>query len=74
KENPLYIYILDQFRTHQATSQRLCREDKEMLHLGETYACLLHSIRKQEELSALYKGKGERSIQDSAHLVGLELP
>ncbi|KAL3836310.1 hypothetical protein ACJMK2_021747 [Sinanodonta woodiana] len=74
RDTPAYMYVVDQFRKHQVTGEKHCRGKEELQHLGESYLCLLQSIQKYEELSAVYKGKGDRSVESSANLVGLNLP
>lgn len=44
------------------------------IHLLENYLAYVQSSREHRELLARYQGKGERSVEESAHLVGLELP
>ncbi|KAG8138061.1 putative UPF0562 C7orf55-like protein [Naja naja] len=43
-------------------------------HLAATYLCLLHSIREHLVLHKEYHGKGERSPDIVAGLVGFKLP
>ncbi|CAD5115787.1 DgyrCDS4729 [Dimorphilus gyrociliatus] len=74
KENPVYIYAMEQTRKHQVTGMKFCRERDELFHVTDTYRCLLHSVRKHEELIERYKGAGERTIEESANIVGLGLP
>ncbi|XP_067686517.1 protein FMC1 homolog [Haliotis asinina] len=74
KDAPVLSYMKDQFRRHQVTSEKICRGQNEMQHMGATYLSLLQNRRKHEELSAQYKGHGERDLESSAHLVGLRLP
>ncbi|KAK7495688.1 hypothetical protein BaRGS_00013135 [Batillaria attramentaria] len=71
---PAYAYMENQFRRFQVTGEKECRGNSDVQHMAETYLCLLRSTRKYEELSTLYKGKGERSIESSARMVGLGLP
>lgn len=42
--------------------------------MSHTYLCLLESTRHHLELHNHYHGKGERSTQEAASLVGLRLP
>ncbi|XP_022304002.1 protein FMC1 homolog [Crassostrea virginica] len=72
-DTPAFQYIANQFRENQVTSQKLCKGQNEMMMVGQTYLCMLESLRKSEELSQMYKTT-ERSIEDSANLVGLKLP
>ncbi|CAL1526047.1 unnamed protein product [Lymnaea stagnalis] len=71
---PIYCYLQDQFRSMQVTGEKICREQHEAENLAQTYLCYLESTRRNEELSVLYRGKGERSIESSANIVGLKLP
>jgi hypothetical protein len=45
-----------------------------MLFLGQTYHCYLQSLRNYKRINDDYKGAGERSIKDTANLVGFKLP
>lgn len=74
KESLAFKYITDQFQKHQTTDQTLCKAREEMKFLGETYLCYLRSLRKYTEIQKEYKGKGERSITDTANMVGFKLP
>lgn len=74
KESMAFKYITNQFQKHQTTDQTLCKAREEMKFLGETYLCYLRSLRKYNEIVTEYKGKGERSIQDTADMVGFKLP
>merc|ERR1712098_471279 len=71
---PAYAYLENQFRRFQVTGERECRGENEVDHTASTYLCLLHSNRKYRELNEIYKGRGERSIESSARMVGLALP
>ncbi|XP_038078301.1 protein FMC1 homolog [Patiria miniata] len=68
-----YGYLMDQFRKNQVTSEKYCKEHNEMLHQAQTYLCLLRSTREHEALQAVYR-RGERTVAESANLVGLQLP
>jgi hypothetical protein len=57
----------------QVTGAKNCKQQHEMQRLAETYLCLLESNAKQAELASVYR-RGERSVKDSARLVGLRLP
>ena len=73
RKTPMYSYIFEQYRAHQVTGSKHCKQQHELQHIGQTYLCLLQSNTKQQELASLY-GRGERSVKDSARLVGLQLP
>lgn len=74
KESMAYKYITDQFEKHQTTDQTLCKAKEEMRFLGETYLCYLRSQRKYTEILNDYKGNGERSVKETADMVGFKLP
>lgn len=60
-------------REHQLTQRLHCKAPNEVEHLANTYATYLTSTRRLAELQAKFRG-GERSIEESASLVGLKLP
>lgn len=74
KDGLLFKYITNQFEKHQTTDQTHCKAREEMQFLGETYLCYLRSLRKYTEIANEYKGKGERSIKETADMVGFKLP
>lgn len=67
-------YILKQFKKYQTTDEQLCKEKDEMLFLGKTYLCYLESSRNYKKINDDYRGAGERSVEDTAKLVGFKLP
>merc|ERR1712198_829237 len=66
-------YVANQFRRYQVASKKICREQNEVEHMARSYLCYLESKRKHEELQSRYSG-AERSVEESARLVGLKLP
>ncbi|XP_061604859.1 protein FMC1 homolog [Phyllopteryx taeniolatus] len=74
KRSLAYNYVTDQFRKNQVTGERYCRAQQEAFHASQTYLCLLASSRNHKALHNLYHGKGERSPDEVAGLVGLRLP
>lgn len=67
-------YILTQCYKHQVTDEQVCKAREEMKFLAETYLCYLRSQRLFEEIHRKYQGKGERSIKETAEIVGFKLP
>ncbi|KAL1402353.1 hypothetical protein pipiens_006129 [Culex pipiens pipiens] len=67
-------YITAQFRKFETTEQQHCRAKEEMQFAANTYLCYLESVRKLKELNAAYSGRGERSIRETADMVGFKLP
>ena len=47
---------------------------QEMNHLVDTYATYLSSQRKWQEVHTEYHAKGERTVSETARLVGFKLP
>lgn len=73
-DSHIFKYISAQFKKFKTTDQQICRAKEEMQFLGQTYLCYLQSLRKQQEIQKHFHGKGERSIRDTANLVGFKLP
>lgn len=67
-------YVLKQFRKYQTTDEQLCKEKDEMLFLGKTYLCYLQSSRNYKRINDEYRGVGERTVEDTARMVGFKLP
>lgn len=74
KDNAMLQYIMEQAHVHKETSQILCKAREELRNLAETYLCYLRSQQTCKEIHKQYAGKGERSIQETADLVGFKLP
>ncbi|CAG0918321.1 unnamed protein product [Notodromas monacha] len=73
-DSPLIHFVFNQFRKFQVTSELVCRQAKEAQSTGEAYFVYLESSRKHAELLKHYHGRGERSVEDTAKLVGFKLP
>jgi len=67
-------YIMKQYKSHQMTDKIHCKASEEMQHLAESYAAYLNSQREWKSLHAEYHGKGDRSVEDTARIVGFKLP
>lgn len=74
KDSPIMKYLSSQYRQHATTDELLCKAKEEAKFLGETYLCYLKSVRRQAEIVKEYGGKGERSVEETAGLVGFKLP
>lgn len=74
KESLPFKYITANFQKYQTTDEVLCKAKEEMKFLGETYLCYLQSLRRQNTIQKEYSGKGERSVKDTADMVGFKLP
>jgi hypothetical protein len=67
-------FIIKQFKKYETTDEQLCKEKDEMLFLSKTYLCYLESSRNYKKINDEYKGVGERSVEDTAKMVGFKLP
>ncbi|XP_036904991.1 protein FMC1 homolog [Pteronotus mesoamericanus] len=74
RDTAAYRYLVKAFRAHRVTSEKLCRAQHELHFQAATYLCLLRSVREHVALHQEFHGKGERSVEESAGLVGLKLP
>jgi hypothetical protein len=74
RQPELHLDILrNEFRQNSVSDGRYCMQKDEMFFLGNAYASYLKSTRDTLALYAKY-AKGERSIESTAKIVGLELP
>jgi len=73
KENAMLQYIMKQAHTHKETSQVLCKAREELKNLAEMYLCYLKSQQMCKDIH-IYYDTGERSIKETADLVGFKLP
>lgn len=74
KENVMLQYIMEQAHAHKETSEVLCKAREELKNLAEMYLCYLRSQQTCKDIHKQYSGKGERSIKETADLVGFKLP
>lgn len=74
KDSQLFQYVTAQFKKYQTTDEVLCKAKEEMKYIGETYLCYISSVRKHTEIIKHYGGKGERSVRETAGIVGFKLP
>ena len=72
--SPAVQFVRCQFRKHRVTQREHCKAAEEMRHLADTYATYLSHRRKWEALHMEYHAKGERSVADTAKIVGFKLP
>lgn len=49
-------------------------ERRNLFHVGETYLTYLRSSRQYSTIMINYRGKGERTVLDTATIVGFKLP
>lgn len=73
-KSPVAIFVLKQFRKYKVTELQYCKAQEEMFHLAKTYLCYLQSQRKYAEIHGQYHAKGERTVKETADMVGFKLP
>lgn len=56
------------------TDQRICRGPNELRFIGESYQTYLSSGEKYRQLLNKYHGKSERSVEQTAKMMGFKLP
>nr|XP_053651569.1 protein FMC1 homolog isoform X1 [Cherax quadricarinatus] len=69
-----FSYIMKQYRCNALTDEQYCRQQEEMAHLANTCATYLESSRKYLELHNEYHSRGERTVKETADIVGFKLP
>ncbi|KAH8417072.1 hypothetical protein KR222_002572 [Zaprionus bogoriensis] len=67
-------YILAQYKKFETTDEQLCKARNEAIFLGQTYLTYLSSQRQFKELYNEFHGRGERTVKETADLVGFKLP
>ena len=72
-DKELFNLIRNEFRQNTVTSKKYCREENEQFFIANTYLSYLKNTREYSLLKSKY-AKGERSIEESANIVGLSLP
>lgn len=73
-DNQMARYVLSQYRKYQTTDQQLCKAAEEMHFQAQTYHSYLYHGRRYREINAEFKGRGERTVEDTAKLVGFKMP
>lgn len=74
KDSLLIKYIFKQYRKYKVTDKQICKAGEEMKFVSESYLCYLKSQRQYEKLYHQYHAKGERSVEETANIVGFKLP
>ncbi|XP_066996636.2 protein FMC1 homolog [Anabrus simplex] len=74
REAPLARYIRMQYEMYKVTDQQLCKAREEMKYMAETYLCYLQSQRRYNDIHKCYHGKGDRSVRETADMIGYKLP
>lgn len=67
-------YIINQFRKYNTTDQQLCKAKEEVEFIAKSYLCYLKSLRLEKQIFDEFHGKGERTVEETAKMVGFKLP
>lgn len=73
-ENQMVQYLFSQYRKHQTTDLQLCKAIDEMHYKARAYGNYLENSRMCKEINQEYKRMGERSVEETANMVGFKLP
>jgi hypothetical protein len=73
EENVYRILLRNEFEQNSVSDSKYCMEKDQMIFLANAYSTYLTSTVETLALYARYC-KGERSIEESANIVGLRLP
>lgn len=71
---PVLEHIHDLIRKHDATDQRICRAPEELNYIASCYRTYLKSGERYRELYGKHFGKGDKTVEEAARTVGLNLP
>lgn len=74
KDNLALQYLVTQYKKFKTTDEQLCRAQEEMKFVANTYLTYLQSSRMRNQICDEFHGKGERSVAETAKLVGFKLP
>jgi len=74
KNLPLTSHLMAQYRKHQVTEKQHCKASLELNHLADSYATYLTSQRLWLDVHQEYHAKSERTVADTAKMVGFKLP
>jgi hypothetical protein len=71
--SPIYLKIKDEYHRYRPITSKYCKHTNEVLFVARTYLTYLESVRRRKIIHLTYS-KGERTVQQAANIVGLELP
>ncbi|CAF1069480.1 unnamed protein product [Adineta ricciae] len=73
RSSPIYLKIKDDYRRYRPITSKYCKHTDEVLFVARTYLTYLESTRARKIIHSTYS-KGEKTVQQAANIVGLELP
>jgi hypothetical protein len=73
RSSPIYLKIKDEYRRYRPVTAKYCKHTDEVLYVARGYLTYLQSSRQRKIIQSTYS-KGEKTVQQAANIVGLELP
>ena len=67
-------YMIEMYRKHDVTDQRVCRPQHELNYLAQTYLAYINSSIHYKQIYDKFYSKGERTVEQTARMVGFQLP
>ena len=67
-------HILALYRSNTVTEEQVCKHREELSFMADTYSTYLTAQREYEVVQQEYHAKGERSVNQTAKMVGFNLP
>ena len=71
--SPIYFKIKDEYRLYRPITSKYCKHTNEVLFVANSYLTYLQHVRQRKLIHSTYS-KNEKTIQQAANIVGLELP
>lgn len=74
KDSSMATHVLQLVEKYKVTDAQLCKKKDEMIFVADTYRCYLESSRRYKDILEKYHTKGERTVKQTADMVGFKLP
>jgi len=74
KDSLMAPHVFQLIDKYKVTDAQLCKKKNEMLFIADTYRCYLESSRRYKDILEKYHTKGERTVKQTADMVGFKLP
>ncbi|KAK2712953.1 protein FMC1 homolog [Artemia franciscana] len=74
RKTPLYSLISSEYKRNELTDEQTCKAQQELKHVADYLRCYFESSRKFHEIRLEYHGKTERTVEQTATMVGFKLP
>lgn len=74
KDSLMASHVLQLADKYKVTDAQLCKKKDEMIFVADTYRCYLESSRRYKDILEKYHTRGERTVKQTADMVGFKLP